>query len=163
MLLQNHIKCGACLEYFVLVLCLSYVSPVLIDLHNIRQCPPTLQVQANNFCCLSFFTSPVLKGWTCTVSGISANQFWLQQDEAGSWLLARTVFSLFSLKGVLPSPKYHSKSIVKHPCFLRKYVQQVYLTYLNNAAGFYNLKLHGTLSDFFILGEVSIQGTLYNI
>ena len=51
MLLQNHIKCGACLEYFVLVLRLSYVSPVLIDLHNIRQCPPTLQVQANNFCC----------------------------------------------------------------------------------------------------------------
>ena len=37
MLLQNHIKCGACLKYFVLLLPLSDVSPVLIDLHNIMQ------------------------------------------------------------------------------------------------------------------------------
>ena len=36
MLLQNHIKCGAYLEYFVSLLPLSDVSPVLIDLHNIR-------------------------------------------------------------------------------------------------------------------------------
>ena len=37
MLLQNHIKCGACLKYFVSLLPLSDVSPVLIDLHSIRQ------------------------------------------------------------------------------------------------------------------------------
>ena len=37
MLLQNHIKCGVCLKYFVSLLPLSNASPVLIDLHNTRQ------------------------------------------------------------------------------------------------------------------------------
>ena len=37
MILQNHIKCGACLKYFVLLLPLSDVSPVLMDLHSIGQ------------------------------------------------------------------------------------------------------------------------------
>ena len=37
MLLHNHIKRGAWLEYFVSLLPLSDVSPVLIGLHNIRQ------------------------------------------------------------------------------------------------------------------------------
>ena len=35
MLLQNHIKCRACLKYFVSLLPLSDVSLILIDLHNV--------------------------------------------------------------------------------------------------------------------------------
>ena len=99
---------------------------------------PTLCVQANSCCCLSFFTSPRRKRLTCTVPGINVNQFWPEQDEAGSSLLARTVFSLCSLKVVLLPPNYNCKLIVwqsrtdtfffslgisKHPCFLIKYIQ----------------------------------------
>ena len=102
MLLRKHIKCGACLEYFVWLLPLSDVFPVLIDLHNTRQpqdqykpwvsdltcrtelicevaewsatsTPSTLWVQTNSCCCQSFFTSPGLNGWTCTVPGINVN------------------------------------------------------------------------------------------
>ena len=51
MLLQNHIKCGACLEYFVWLLPLSDVSPALINLHNTRQTQDQYKLWVSDLTC----------------------------------------------------------------------------------------------------------------